>query len=58
MTTLSHEAHGFDWLITEFVRNVPGVAHAVVVSADGLRWPTPRVSRRTGPTSSPRSRPV
>jgi uncharacterized protein len=26
----------FGWLITEFVRQVPGVAHAVVVSADGL----------------------
>ncbi|GAA0928295.1 roadblock/LC7 domain-containing protein [Nonomuraea longicatena] len=36
MTTLSHEAHRFDWLITDFVRNTPGVAHAVVVSADGL----------------------
>ncbi|MFC4057535.1 roadblock/LC7 domain-containing protein [Planomonospora corallina] len=37
MTTLSHEARRFDWLITEFVRGTPGVAHAVVVSADGLR---------------------
>ncbi|GAB2921020.1 roadblock/LC7 domain-containing protein [Nonomuraea fastidiosa] len=36
MTTLSHEANKFDWLITDFVRNTPGVAHAVVVSADGL----------------------
>ncbi|MCP3800082.1 roadblock/LC7 domain-containing protein [Allokutzneria sp. A3M-2-11 16] len=26
----------FGWLITDFVRRVPGVAHAVVVSADGL----------------------
>ena len=26
----------FGWLITDFVRQVPGVAHAVVVSADGL----------------------
>ncbi|MEU5861148.1 MULTISPECIES: roadblock/LC7 domain-containing protein [unclassified Nonomuraea] len=33
---LSHEANRFDWLITDFVRNTPGVAHAVVVSADGL----------------------
>ncbi|WP_442811518.1 roadblock/LC7 domain-containing protein [Streptosporangium sp. NBC_01755] len=37
MTTLSHEARRFDWLITEFVRGTPGVAHAVCVSADGLR---------------------
>jgi predicted regulator of Ras-like GTPase activity (Roadblock/LC7/MglB family) len=36
VTTLSHEANKFDWLITDFVRNTPGVAHAVVVSADGL----------------------
>ncbi|MGW2152860.1 roadblock/LC7 domain-containing protein [Nonomuraea sp. NPDC001699] len=36
MTMLSHEANRFDWLITDFVRNTPGVAHAVVVSADGL----------------------
>nr|WP_204022964.1 roadblock/LC7 domain-containing protein [Sinosporangium siamense] len=33
---MSHEARRFDWLITEFVRGTPGVAHAVVVSADGL----------------------
>jgi uncharacterized protein len=25
-----------DWLVTSFVERVPGVAHAVVVSADGL----------------------
>ncbi|WP_372453605.1 roadblock/LC7 domain-containing protein [Acrocarpospora catenulata] len=37
MTDLSAEARRFDWLITEFVRGTPGVAHAVVVSADGLR---------------------
>jgi predicted regulator of Ras-like GTPase activity (Roadblock/LC7/MglB family) len=27
---------GFRWLTDDFVRQVPGVAHAVVVSADGL----------------------
>ncbi|QFU85924.1 roadblock/LC7 domain-containing protein [Amycolatopsis sp. YIM 10] len=27
---------GFGWLVTDFVRRVPGAAHAVVVSADGL----------------------
>ena len=26
----------FGWLVNEFVERVPGVAHAVVVSADGL----------------------
>ncbi|HUR03059.1 MAG TPA: roadblock/LC7 domain-containing protein [Nonomuraea sp.] len=36
MTDLTYVAHGLDWLITEFVSTVPGVAHAVVVSSDGL----------------------
>jgi uncharacterized protein len=29
-------AADLDWLVTNFVERVPGVAHAVVVSADGL----------------------
>jgi uncharacterized protein len=37
VTELSVDARRFDWLITEFVGSTPGVAHAVVVSADGLR---------------------
>jgi predicted regulator of Ras-like GTPase activity (Roadblock/LC7/MglB family) len=37
VTELSVEARRFDWLITEFVTGTPGVAHAVVVSTDGLR---------------------
>ncbi|KAB8183854.1 roadblock/LC7 domain-containing protein [Microbispora catharanthi] len=37
MTELSVEARRFDWLITDFVGSTPGVAHAVVVSSDGLR---------------------
>ncbi|WP_101791108.1 roadblock/LC7 domain-containing protein [Nonomuraea indica] len=36
MNDLSHSARGVDWLITDFVSTVPGVAHAVVVSSDGL----------------------
>ncbi|HEV8164650.1 MAG TPA: roadblock/LC7 domain-containing protein, partial [Actinomycetota bacterium] len=36
MTQLSREAQNLNWLVTSFVRKVPGVAHAVVVSADGL----------------------
>ncbi|HEX6674900.1 MAG TPA: roadblock/LC7 domain-containing protein [Actinomycetes bacterium] len=36
MTQLSREAQNLNWLVTNFVRKVPGVAHAVVVSADGL----------------------
>lgn len=31
---------GFDWLVTDFARRVPGVAHAVLVSADGLKLAT------------------
>ena len=34
MTQLSREAQNLNWLVTNFVRKVPGVAHAVVVSAD------------------------
>lgn len=26
----------FEWLLTDFVRRVPGASHAIVVSADGL----------------------
>jgi hypothetical protein len=36
MTQLSREAQNLNWLVTNFVRKVPGVAHAMVVSADGL----------------------
>jgi predicted regulator of Ras-like GTPase activity (Roadblock/LC7/MglB family) len=32
----SQEPGEFAWFITDFVRRVPDVAHAVVVSADGL----------------------
>ncbi|MDP9417532.1 MAG: roadblock/LC7 domain-containing protein [Actinomycetota bacterium] len=36
MTTLSTEAANFNWLLANFVTNVPGVRHTLVVSADGL----------------------
>jgi predicted regulator of Ras-like GTPase activity (Roadblock/LC7/MglB family) len=36
MTQLSKEAQNLNWLVNNFVRNVPGVAHAIVVSSDGL----------------------
>ena len=29
-----------DWLLVEFVRDTPGVVHAIVVSGDGLRLAT------------------
>jgi predicted regulator of Ras-like GTPase activity (Roadblock/LC7/MglB family) len=34
MRELSQGARGINWLITDFVNNVPGVAHTVVVSSD------------------------
>jgi predicted regulator of Ras-like GTPase activity (Roadblock/LC7/MglB family) len=33
---VSQAARGVNWLVSEFVGAVPGVAHAVVVSSDGL----------------------
>jgi uncharacterized protein len=36
MMTEHKIAHRFGWLITDFTQRVAGVAHAVVVSADGL----------------------
>ncbi len=36
MTDASQEAHNFNWLIDNFVERVPGVAHTIVVSSDGL----------------------
>jgi uncharacterized protein len=46
-----------DWLVTNFVERVPGVAHAVVVSADGLAmavsdgFPTERADQLAAVTS-------
>jgi predicted regulator of Ras-like GTPase activity (Roadblock/LC7/MglB family) len=36
MTRLSKEAQNLNWLVTNFATTVPGVAHAIVLSADGL----------------------
>ncbi|GAA0928247.1 roadblock/LC7 domain-containing protein [Nonomuraea longicatena] len=36
MKDLSQAARDVNWLVTGFVEQTPGVAHAVVVSADGL----------------------
>ncbi|MEU8694162.1 roadblock/LC7 domain-containing protein [Streptomyces sp. NPDC048665] len=35
-STHSPEVSQFGWLVTNFTRRVPNVAHAVVISADGL----------------------
>ena len=36
MSPLTSSAQDLNWLITSFVGRVPAVAHAIVVSADGL----------------------
>jgi uncharacterized protein len=36
MPQLSADARNLNWLVASFVKNTPGVAHAMVVSADGL----------------------
>jgi uncharacterized protein len=36
MPQLSTEASDFNWLVGNFAKRTPGVAHAMVVSADGL----------------------
>ena len=36
MAQLSSEARDVSWLVDNFANRTPGVAHAIVVSADGL----------------------
>jgi predicted regulator of Ras-like GTPase activity (Roadblock/LC7/MglB family) len=36
VTALVHSVEDLNWLITNFAERVPGVAHAIVVSSDGL----------------------
>jgi uncharacterized protein len=36
MATLSPDARNLNWLVGNFAKATPGVAHAMVVSADGL----------------------
>jgi predicted regulator of Ras-like GTPase activity (Roadblock/LC7/MglB family) len=36
MAQLSREAQNVNWLVSNFARRVPGIAHAIVVSSDGL----------------------
>jgi uncharacterized protein len=36
MTVDTHQVSRFGWLIEDFAARVPGVAHAVVISVDGL----------------------
>jgi uncharacterized protein len=41
MPSLSAEARNLNWLVTNFAKNTPGVAHAMVLSADGLPLAVP-----------------
>ena len=51
MTVLSSEAADFSWLLDNFVKSVPGVAHTVVVSADGLLMAmSDKLDRESGDT--------
>jgi uncharacterized protein len=36
MRHLSKEAQNLNWLVSNFAKSVPGAAHAIVLSADGL----------------------
>jgi len=36
VSSLSHDAQNLNWLVGNFANRVPGIAHAVAVSADGL----------------------
>ena len=45
--TLSQQARDMNWLISAFTERVPGVAHAVVVSSDGLLVAVEDVGRAT-----------
>jgi len=36
MTHLSREAQNLNWLVANFAKSVSGVAHAIILSADGL----------------------
>ena len=44
---LSHEATNLQWLLENFVEEVPGVRSVAVVSSDGLLLLTSRASPRT-----------
>ena len=57
MSTLDRPAQDVNWLVTEFVERVPSIAHAIVVSSDGLPMafsegiPTDRVDQLAAVTS-------
>jgi uncharacterized protein len=57
MPQLSSEARDLSWLVGNFAKRTPGIAHAMVVSADGLPVAVSQRLDRPKPTSSPPSPP-
>ena len=55
MSPLTRPIQDLNWLITNFVERVPSVAHAIVVSSDGLPLAFSNGFPPTAWTSSPRS---
>jgi hypothetical protein len=53
MTAPQTQPSRFGWLVTNFAERVPGVAHAIVVSADGLLLTSSTGCPATAPTSWP-----
>jgi predicted regulator of Ras-like GTPase activity (Roadblock/LC7/MglB family) len=57
VTSLARPAQDLNWLVTNFVERVPSVAHAIVVSSDGLAmgyshgFPPDRVDQLAAVTS-------
>jgi predicted regulator of Ras-like GTPase activity (Roadblock/LC7/MglB family) len=57
MSTLEHPVQDLNWLVTDFVERVPDVAHAVIVSSDGVTvavsagFPQDRADRLAAVTS-------
>ena len=57
MSTPGYPAQDLNWLVTDFVRRVPDVAHAVIVSSDGIvvavsaGFPADRADRLAAVTS-------
>src|SRR4029453_4647557 len=52
MADLSADARNLNWLVANFAKATPGVAHAMVVSADGL--PVALSERLSRPRGRPR----
>ena len=57
MSHLDRQAQDVNWLVTDFAERVPSIAHAIVVSSDGLPMafsegiPTDRVDQLAAVTS-------